>query len=491
MKRIKTYLACILAAAAAVLVFACADKAEEKKYTVTFDTRGGTFDRAPYTVSISAGSSVNRPSEDPKQEMFVFDAWYFDADYTTPFVFGSKMPSNDITLYAKWTPVVSVRIDYDANGGSFADDKEVYQIGTVGAAYSDPEDVPTRVGYVFGGWCTDREGYEDFAGFEFPIENATLYARWDKSSAYAYISYYGNGALMYVDPVLKGETVAAADLFDDADNIVCEKWYTDRDMTVEYTFGGAATGDVSLYAAFYTDGLTINNGVVTDYDGSSTRIVVPNVYGGKTVTRIGEYAFYDAYSAVTEVVLPDSVSVIEAGAFYECRYLVDINLSQNVAEIGANAFYKNTRLKNIGYITGVTTIGAGAFLGCESLSAIELPQGLTSLGSEAFSDCKMLKKASLPLGIYELPARLFEGCTLLEEVSLSSPLLVSVGSGAFKNCTSLKKVTISRDTIAVVIEADAFANTPQATVYVPQSLLDEYKNASGNSAIKDKFEAIG
>ena len=69
----------------------------EKKYTVTFETNGGS---AIPSVKVVEGQPVGEPSQPAKDGMF-FAGWYRDADLITLYDFSAPVTA-DITLYAKW-----------------------------------------------------------------------------------------------------------------------------------------------------------------------------------------------------------------------------------------------------------------------------------------------------------------------------------------------------------------------------------------------------
>ena len=75
-------LSMLCAAALAATCVACApapddqEGGEEKaKYTVTFDTDGGS---AVDAQTVEEGSYATRPAEDPEKEGYVFGNWYAD-----------------------------------------------------------------------------------------------------------------------------------------------------------------------------------------------------------------------------------------------------------------------------------------------------------------------------------------------------------------------------------------------------------------------------
>ncbi len=68
------------------------------KYTVTFETNGGSDIDA---VSVSKNSTVSEPTE-PTKDGYEFAGWYSDEELTSEYDFGTKV-TKSITLYAKWT----------------------------------------------------------------------------------------------------------------------------------------------------------------------------------------------------------------------------------------------------------------------------------------------------------------------------------------------------------------------------------------------------
>ena len=86
---------CIMIALACLMTSACSYFNIGDEYTVTFDYRDGRESEQGVFAFV-----VQRP-RDPTREGHVFDGWYTDTEYTTPFDFNSR-PSSDVTLYAKW-----------------------------------------------------------------------------------------------------------------------------------------------------------------------------------------------------------------------------------------------------------------------------------------------------------------------------------------------------------------------------------------------------
>ena len=120
---------------------------------------------------------------------YTFDGWYLDADYAEAVTtFGGGSVGN-ITLYAKFTAntydvwmdgsdAATATVSFDLNGASGT--APAAQIITETNTLVYPE-IPTRSGYVFGGWYINKEckgSPYDFSGRV--GGDITLYAKWVK-----------------------------------------------------------------------------------------------------------------------------------------------------------------------------------------------------------------------------------------------------------------------------------------------------------------------
>lgn len=95
----------------------------------------------------------------------LFDGWY---DAKTG---GNKITStdavgisSDTTFYAHWTPIESI-INFDANSGTVSTaSKKVYYEQKIGEMPT-----PTKTGYTFAGWCTDKDGKGGYITSDYEI----------------------------------------------------------------------------------------------------------------------------------------------------------------------------------------------------------------------------------------------------------------------------------------------------------------------------------
>ncbi len=111
----------------------------------------------------------------PKKRGYTFAGWYTDAGFKHRVTQIKKGSVGSKKLYAKWTPT-KYRITYVLNGGkNNKNNPSVYTVTTNSFTYR----TPTRAGYIFQGWYTDKKctkrTYQVKKG---TIGNKTIYAKW-------------------------------------------------------------------------------------------------------------------------------------------------------------------------------------------------------------------------------------------------------------------------------------------------------------------------
>ncbi|HTY89201.1 MAG TPA: leucine-rich repeat domain-containing protein [Candidatus Acidoferrum sp.] len=115
------------------------------------------------------------------------------------------------------------------------------------------------------------------------------------------------------------------------------------------------------------DAITINN-----YSGCGLKISIPGTIGGLPVTSIADYAF--AFSGLTSVTLPASVTSLGEYAFYDCDSLTSVFFSGNAPAADSSAFYNDDGIwppsdpATIYYLSGTT--GWDDFSGVTGLPAV-------------------------------------------------------------------------------------------------------------------------
>ena len=182
---------------------------------------------------------------------------------------------------------------------------------------------------------------------------------------------------------------------------------------------------------------------ITGYNGSAEKVDIPAEIDGKSVTSIGDRAFYDC-SSLASIMLPDGVTSIGDWAFYDCSSLTSITLPDGVTSIGDGAFYGCTSLASITIPDSVTEIGdffGSVFEGCTSLASIKIPDSVTSILISTFQNCTSLKSITIPESVTFIGGSTFDGCTSLTSLVIPNSV-TSIDDYAFSGCTSLTSITI-------------------------------------------------
>lgn len=173
-----------------------------------------------------------------------------------------------------------------------------------------------------------------------------------------------------------------------------------------------------------------------------TKAIIPSSVKGLPVTKIDGFAYREQ---LVSVVIPDTVTTIQEGAFYGCSSLVSISIPDSVTEIERTAFSN-----------------------CSALESINLPDSLTIINEYTFSACKSLRSVVIPKGVITIDKYAFSYCDALEYVNVADTVL-SIGNTAFGNCLGLKEVKLSN---YANIHQYAFVNCPSLSpITLPTTLI--------------------
>lgn len=193
-----------------------------------------------------------------------------------------------------------------------------------------------------------------------------------------------------------------------------------------------------------------------------TSIVIP-----ATVTTIDQYAFYNCES-LTSVTLNEGLTTLGIGAFRNCAIGGTLTIPSTLTSFGANAFAANMQnqislvynvpdlqISTMSVSTGlfatanVTSVQFGAnvvaipammFTGNTTLTAIVLPDAITKIGDRAFANCTNLESAVIPESITVFGSQCFNGCAKLTGTLTIGVNVTSIGYVAFNGTGYTKLV---------------------------------------------------
>ena len=200
-------------------------------------------------------------------------------------------------------------------------------------------------------------------------------------------------------------------------------------------------------------------------------IIIPAEHKKLPVKVVGDFS---NSLTLNSIVIPDSVTVMQSGAFEGCKYLESVTLSKNLKEIPSGAFtdcerlksiiipegilsignvnvdlgfsaqsgaFRNTAINDIVLPESLQVIGDGTFSGCQELKTIVIPENVWYIGTQAFDECSGLENVIISENVTYIGNSAFDGCSGLEGVIIPENVTY-IGSGAFYGCTNLKEATI-------------------------------------------------
>ena len=512
---------------------------------------------------------------------YTFLGWYSEANFGTAYTDAQGnsagmtwKESNSTTAYAHWEAnKYKISLDYC---GATAFNTVADISATYDAEITDKLPVPQKTGYSFVGWYTAKTNgtqITDASGefldstvvynnsvYPLNSDGTTLYAHWgDKTVTYMFSTGDGTPVSEVTYPV---GTVLYEMPSTTKDNYCFVSWCFDPTMlsamTFPYVIPNSSENFVTLYANFVpgtVDILRFNTISSTgdreyevSYSGNAEKIVVPDSYYGKKVTRVRKI---DS-AMVKEIVLPQSVDEFINGAFQNCTSLEVINIPFGVETIPEKCFSGCSSLKNIVLPQKVKNIGKEAFAGCSAITQINLSANVATIKTGAFRNMASLGKFVIDEAnerymvkenvlyykvgtssyLVQYPAakqgetyNIDASTVKIMEYAFSSSKISSIviggkistiETGAFENCENLVNVSITGNAVSFSIEADAFLNcsnlkamkieltkvpTLNATalngvsetfsVYVTSDMMRNYQTATNWRNISSRIYSLG
>ena len=216
-----------------------------------------------------------------------------------------------------------------------------------------------------------------------------------------------------------------------------------------------------------------------------------------------------------EVTLPKRYSKVDASCFAFCSSLTSVkNFSENeyLNEIRARAFYQCSAITSVVLPKNVLLVDYSAFQGCSLLESAELPAALSTVGKYVFKQCTSLKKIvnlentaivsfgdefcsysglteiTFPSGLQVTGFGVSKNCYSLVKAILGSEI-TTVGESAFQNCSSLKTLVIKAVAPPTLVNINAIPSKIEA-IYVPDESISAYQGAANWSSFASKIKGI-
>lgn len=233
---------------------------------VVFDSKGGSS-VTKQTVIIGGTATI---PEQPTREGYTFAFWCTDSGATNEFDFTTPI-TEDTTLYARWV-LNQYTVSFNSNGGSSVQSQSVEH----GKLVVFPI-MPTKTNYSFFMWCKDKYLEEEFSFSTPATSDLTLYARWFGSSySFAFDSNGGNTIpTQTIENGKKATRVVPAKTGN-----TFEGWFSDEELTKEFSFDTAIVHDMTVWAKWQPDTFT-----VTFESNGGSEVDPQTIEYGNTVTQ--------------------------------------------------------------------------------------------------------------------------------------------------------------------------------------------------------------
>ena len=215
-------------------------------------------------------------------------------------------------------------------------------------------------------------------------------------------------------------------------------------------------------------------------EGRTGRVTLPD-----SVTKIGNGAFYNC-KGLTAVDIPHSVTVIPDYAFCYCKGLKKIDIPDSVTKIGYKAFCKCTSLESVEISDSVKILGGDSFRYCESLRRIKVSDSITYIRSRTFSDCPQLQEVILPSKLDAIGEYAFSSCWKLKGIVLPDTV-TSIETHAFEYCVKLTGAMLPKQLSSLGSEA-FLGCTGLLCATMPKSVtVIGWKTFNGCKNLKDVY----
>lgn len=422
------------------------------KYTVTFDSNGGTEEKS---IDVFDGDKTGLPN--PERIGYSFAGWYTGFGVNDDQFTNNDVVTEDITLYAKWD-INQYMISFDVDGGSTVE-SIVEDYDTV---LTEPSH-PTKDGYQFVGWYSDEALTTAYTFTTMPAEDITLYAKWEFTPLDYILLENGNDYGVKIKDSVKATV----------EDLTIVSKYHNKPVTQILEDGFK---DCTKLKSISIPGSMKRIGISAfDNCRSLTSIVIPesvtsigrDAFSGctsltsinlpKRITTIESSLFFNCIS-LTSITIPVSMTSINYNAFGNCRSLTSIIIPENVISIGPLAFSSCLSLTSITIPESVTSIGRSAFSYCNSLTSITLPESVTIIDEYTFANCKSLTSITILGNITSIGQHAFTSCKSLTSINIPETV-TSIGDYAFSYCFFLKSITIPENVASMGIDAFAYCNS--------------------------------
>lgn len=223
--------------------------------------------------------------------------------------------------------------------------------------------------------------------------------------------------------------------------------------------------------------------------------------GNRAITSFEEFVYFngvtelviDAFldSSLASISLPNSLKTLNAGVFGRCYNLEGDFIIPQVKALN-RAVFLATAINSVYAPNVVTMTGAnseGVFRLCVALTRVTLGK-VANIPRECFAECSKLSEVEIEWdNVTEIAQDAFIRCTSLPSLDIGGNV-TSIGGGAFYGCSSLQLLICRATTPPSLANANAFTDTNNCPIYVPDASVDAYKAAAIWSTYADRIKPL-
>lgn len=419
-------------------------------HAVTFDSRGGS---AVETVYKAVGDRVVLPEPTAKTG-YEFVAWYSTpngpesngAAYTDEFF----VSAGELVLYAYYEPK-AYTIHYSGADGLTTDTVRYGEDFTLAVPQSDDA---TR---AFGGWYSSPYG----AGIAYTDAYGNSVAPWDIAEDGITVYAFWVDAVLTYTAVGNGYAVSAGARINLVASVTVPSTYNGAKVT--QIAGSAFANCASLKEINLPD--TIEQIATATAFTGCTALEAVNVYSaGATTPRYTSQdgVLFDSGSAdAPHAMRPAYIPSAKTGTY---------RIPDGV-DIIPRAAFTGSMIEKVIIPASVTAIEAEAFADCAYLSSVVFEQpGLgkpsLTIGERAFKNCELLTSVTLPARLQNISLQKYvqrnSSFESLDELTEDAP-------DAFLGCTALERIDVAYNASAVYTANDGvlFTDSGRTLVYFP------------------------
>ena len=234
--------------------------------------------------------------------------------------------------------------------------------------------------------------------------------------------------------------------------------------------------------------------------GDSVTRVPANAFIGQTIAgslslpaallSIGSHAFQGCHLLTGAIALPSGFQSLGIGAFQNCDSLLFFHTGNANVDIPANAFNGCSRLFQVTLGNNTHTIGDSAFLGCSRLTSVSLGNAVSSIGSHAFQGCFRLATPTFPNGLTSIGVAAFKDCSTVGTELHFPSSIASIGDSAFHSSAPISLI-VMESANPPAIGPNTFASATSLTaVHVPCGAILNYYMADYWNLLQNYSESI-